>query len=58
MKRYILIIPGCGDAQTFDADDLETIKAMICLSDNYTVIDTWTGATKNNHKLEIASDLF
>ena len=53
MKRYILIIPNGSHSAKFEADSLQQIAAMVCLGDKYTVIDTWTGATKSNHKLEI-----
>ena len=56
MKRYVLIIPN--DSGLFSADSLEEIKAMICPGDKFTVVDTHTGATKDNHFLKIATNLF
>lgn len=56
MKRYTLFIVGADTA--FQSDSLEEIAAMICFGDNYTVVDSKTGATKTNCFLEIESALF
>jgi hypothetical protein len=56
MKRYILIVANSG--LFFEDDSLELIGAMIAFGDRWTVVDRLTGATKNNHKLEIVTSLF
>lgn len=55
MKRYLLIIPDRHNPLKFEADDLASIRAMITLGDNYTLVDTHTGATIDNHYLKIDS---
>lgn len=55
-KRYLLVI--AGSSSFFESDSLEEINAMICLGDKFTVIDKFTGATKDNHYLKIHTNLF
>lgn len=57
-NRYMLLIPDQNGGSVFEAESLEEIKAMICLGDKFTIIDKFTGATKDNHWLKIATTLF
>lgn len=54
----MLLIPDQNGGSVFEAESLEEIKAMICLGDKFTIIDKFTGATKDNHWLKIATTLF